>query len=512
MRQPVANLARLLFDTARLHPNRIGLSHGTDQWRWGELCARSEGLAAALAARGLTKGDRILVHSRNSPAMVEAMWAVLALGAVWVPTNNRLTPPEVAYLADASGAKLFLCDERFPDHAAALADLDQVEINGKEWQNWAISRARFEPAAVLYDDPAWFFFTSGTTGRSKAAVLTHGQMAFVVNNHLADLFPGLSLDVSALIVAPLSHAAGLHMLAHTARGVRTVLTLSESLDPAEVWRLIETERVATLFTVPTLLKRLVEHPAVDHHDKSSLSAVLYAGAPMYRADQRLAYEKLGNALVQYYGLGEVTSNITLLPGWMHAEVLAGDEAGAGPCGYPRTGMEIAILEPDGACLPTGAIGEICVRGPAVFAGYHNNPEANAKAFRGGWFHTGDLGFLDARGLLTITGRESDMYISGGSNVYPRETEELLMGHPAVLEAAVVGVPDPEWGEIGIAAIVLRTGYAASEADLSAHLEGRLARYKRPRRFVFWTELPKSGYGKIPKNLIRDKLRAEGVID
>ncbi len=511
MTQPVANLARLLFDAARLHPARVGLQRGEESWSWGTLCARVQSLAAALAARGIVKGDRVLVHSRNSPAMVEAMWATFAIGAVWVPTNNRLTPHEAAYLASASGAKLFLCDPAFPDHAAALKELDTVEIGGAFWEGWASAGATVEPAAVIYDDPAWFFFTSGTTGRSKAAVLTHGQMAFVMNNHLADLFPGLSIHDAALIVAPLSHAAGLHMLAHTAKGVRSVLTVSESLDPAEVWRLIESERVATLFTVPTLLKRLVEHPAVDQHDKSSLTAVLYAGAPMYRADQKLAFEKLGEALVQYYGLGEVTSNITVLPGWMHAEVLEGEAGGAGPCGYPRTGMEIAILDGAGRALSAGEIGEICVRGPAVFAGYHNNPDANAKAFQGGWFHTGDLGFLDARGLLTITGRESDMYISGGSNVYPRETEELLMAHPAVLEVAVVGVPDPEWGEIGIAAVVLKPGMEAGEADLAACLDGKLARYKRPRRFVFWPELPKSGYGKIPKNLIRDKLRADGVI-
>jgi len=511
MTQPVANLAQALFNTARLLPENKGLSRGAQSWSWGELSARTQSLAVALAAKGVGKGDRVLVHSRNSPAMVEAMWAAFTLGAVWVPTNNRLTPPEVAYLAEASGAKLFLCDGAFAEHAAALRHLDQWEIDGDEWHAAAKIGTKLTPADMVYGDPAWFFFTSGTTGRSKAAVLTHGQLTFVMNNHLADLFPGLTTEFSALVAAPLSHAAGLHMLAHTARGVRTVITASDSLDPAEVWKLIEQERVATLFTVPTLLKRLVEHPAVDLHDKSSLSAVLYAGAPMYRADQQRAYEKLGEALVQYYGLGEVTSNITVLPGWMHKHVLDGDAAGAGTCGYVRTGMEIAILDGQGVSLEAGEIGEICVRGPAVFAGYHNNPDANAKAFRGGWFHTGDLGFLDGRGLLTITGRESDMYISGGSNVYPRETEELLIAHPAVLEAAVVGVPDPEWGEIGVAAVVLKPGAQASGQELAAYLDGKLARYKRPRHFVFWPELPKSGYGKIPKNLIRDKLRADGVI-
>jgi acyl-CoA synthetase (AMP-forming)/AMP-acid ligase II len=184
--------------------------------------------------------------------------------------------------------------------------------------------------------------------------------------------------------------------------------------------------VSNLFTVPTIVKALVEHPAVDQHDHTSLRYVIYAGAPMYRADQRLALQKLGPVLVQYFGLGEVTGNITVLPTHMHSADDADPNANIGSCGRPRTGMEVAILDAELKPLPTGEIGEICVRGPAVFAGYHGNEEATAKALRGGWFHTGDLGRLDARGMLFITGRESDMYISGGSNVYPRECEDLLL--------------------------------------------------------------------------------------
>ena len=368
-------------------------------------------------------------------------------------------------------------------------------------------------ATVAADDPLWFFYTSGTTGRPKAGVLTHGQMAFVVTNHLADLIPGTTVRDRSIAVAPLSHGAGIHALLNVARGAATVLLPGEKFVPAEVWRLIELHRVSNLFTVPTILKMLVEDPAVDAHDHSSLRHVIYAGAPMYRADQKLALQKLGPVLVQYFGLGEVTGCITVLPADMHSADDADPAAHIGSCGRARTGMEVAVLDAAQQPLPAGEVGEICCRGPAVFAGYPDNADATAKALRGGWFHTGDLGRMDARGLLYITGRESDMYISGGSNVYPREVEEVLLTHPGVSEVAVLGVPDARWGESGIAVVVRRGAHEGlDEAALLAHLEGRCARYRWPRRVVFWPELPKSGYGKVTKNAVRALLAERGEIE
>jgi acyl-CoA synthetase (AMP-forming)/AMP-acid ligase II len=196
---------------------------------------------------------------------------------------------------------------------------------------------------------------------------------------------------------------------------------------------------------------------------------------------------------------------------MHSPDDDSPEANIGSCGRPRTGMQVAILDADGRPVPTGEVGEICCRGPGVFAGYHDNPEATAKALRGGWFHTGDLGRVDARGLLYITGRESDMYISGGSNVYPREVEEVLLTHPAVAEVAVLGVPDPKWGEVGVAVVVRRPGADCDAASLLAHLEGRCAKYRWPRHVFFWDTLPRSGYGKVTKKDIRERLFARGEL-
>jgi fatty-acyl-CoA synthase len=512
------NLGRLLADTARRLPKAPSLIWGARSWTWAETDARVDALVAALRRRGLGKGDPILVQAKNSNQMFESMWAAFRLGGIWVPTNYRLTPAEVAYLGSSSSARAMICDESFAAHAdavkAASSSLQHTIIVGKprdgeeSYEDLIVENlgTEAEAAEVDYHDPCWFFYTSGTTGRPKAAVLTHGQLNFVTNNHLADLMPGTTVADASLVVAPLSHGAGAHALSQVARGAPSVLTAGEKFDEEEIWRLVEEHRISNMFTVPTILTRMVRHPAVDRYDHTSLRYVIYAGAPMYRADQRLALEKLGKVIVQYYGLGEVTGNITVLPREDHS---LDDDMPVGSCGYARTGMEIVVKDAEGRNLPASEQGEICVRGPAVFAGYHDNPEANAKALKDGWFHTGDLGRFDARGYLYITGRASDMYISGGSNVYPREAEEVLLTHPAVAEVAVLGVPDPEWGETGVAVVVLQPGGNATDEELLAFLKDKLARYKQPRRVFFWDELPKSGYGKVPKHLIRQELEARG---
>ena len=461
----------------------------------------------------------MLVQSRNCREMIEAMFACFRLGAVYVPANFRQTPQEVADLLRTSGASAMLCGAAFPAHAdaalAAAPDLLLLSIGDAAFgQSWDALLARHDgqalpDAAVEHDDPLWFFFTSGTTGRPKAAVLTHGQMAFVVNNHLADLMPGMTPDDASLVLAPLSHGAGIHLLAQVARGVKSILPDGERLDPEAAWRLVAEWRATNMFTVPTIVKLLTEHPAVDRHDHSSLRHVIYAGAPMYREDQKFALRKLGPVLVQYFGLGEVTGAITVLPPRLH-DADDTPKARPGTCGWERTGMQVSIQDDAGQEVPLFGTGEICVCGPAVFAGYYDNPKANAEAFRNGWFRTGDLGHMDAEGFLFITGRASDMYISGGSNVYPREIEEKLLQHPAIAEAAVLGMPDPVWGEAGAAVCVLRDGEALTEAELLAWLAPRLTRYKLPRQVAFWDALPRSAYGKVTKKLIRAELEARAA--
>jgi fatty-acyl-CoA synthase len=519
MLKNVMNLGNLLTQVAQRHADEPGfIEHGT-VWSWSAIDRRVNAICTALRERGVRKGERILVHSRNNLPLFESAWVAFKLGAVWVPTNCRIAPPEAAYLGRSSGSRVMLYDRGFEHHVdavrAASPALEHVVALGEpragELAYAALAAqpsCHFTAVDVERDDPLWFFYTSGTTGHPKAGTLTHGQMAFVVTNHLADLMPGLDVRSRSLVVAPLSHGAGIHAIVNTARGAASVLPTSEKLDPDEVWALVQRYRIDNMFTVPTIVKMLTEHDAVDRYDHSSLKYVVYAGAPMYRADQKHALRKLGRVLVQYYGLGEVTGNVTVLPPHLHD--MDDDSHGARPgtCGYARTGMEVAILDDAGRRLEPFETGEICVRGPAVMSGYNDNPEANANAFGHGWFHTGDLGHLDPEGFLYVTGRASDMYISGGSNVYPREVEEALLLHEAVQEVAVLGIPDPKWGEVDLAVVVRRAGCEVSSDALLDHLEGRLARYKHPRHFVFWGALPKSAYGKIAKKDVRARLAAQ----
>jgi fatty-acyl-CoA synthase len=515
------NLAYMLTHNARRLADDVAVISGEKSWTWAELDARVNALAAALAEHGVHAGSTVLVHSRNSNEMFESMFAAFRLGAIWVPTNFRLMPDEIVYIAEKAGISVFLCQTDFPEHAAAVC---VARPNTKLiWMTGTAPAEDYRPrladlvgsrlgpvvpnAPVNRDAPCWFFFTSGTTGKPKAAVLTHGQMAFVVTNHLADLLPGTDNSDGALVLAPLSHGAGVHQLILVARGAKAVLLSPERFSAEQAFELIERHRLTSMFTVPTILKMLVEHPSVDAHDHSSLRYVVYAGAPMYEVDKQYAREKLGPVLVQYYGLGEVTGNISVLPARDH-EPSAQRQPGS--CGYERTGIQVSIQDEAGNELASGETGEICVVGPAVFAGYFDDPEANERAFRNGWFRTGDMGHMDRKGYLYLTGRVSDMYISGGSNIYPRELEEKILAHGDVSEVVVLGVPDTQWGEVGIAVCVRREGSRLDEPQLLQWMATRIARYKIPKRIFFWEELPKSGYGKVPKRLVRDELARRGI--
>jgi len=516
------NIGRFLSDTARLYPQRVGLVHGDQSWTWAELDANANAFRAALQDMGVKYGDRVLVQTRNNRAMFESLWGIFKAGAVWVPSNFRQTPSEIAYVAQNCGATAFLFEAVFAEHAAAakeassdlkhLISIGGVAEGSLDYEETIAAHAGADciEENVEYEHPCWLFYTSGTTGRPKGAVLTHGQMSFVTTNFIADLMPGLTRDDASLVVAPLSHGAGCHAFAQVARGARTVLLPGESFDAETVWRLVEEYKISNMFTVPTIVKMMVEHPSVDQYDHSSLRHVIHAGAPMYLADQKVALEKLGPVLYQYYGLGEVTGCITVQPP-EHYVVDADDpEARPGTCGIPRLGIQIGIRDPEGNMMPAGEQGEICVIGPGVMSEYWQNEKANGEVFRDGWFHTGDLGRLDDAGFLYITGRAKDMFISGGSNVYPREIEEVLLTHPGVSEVAIVGIEDEKWGEVGVAVIV-PTSEGTSDEELAGFVNTELSRYKHPKRYFFWDEMPKSAYGKVPKHLIKKTLYERGDI-
>ncbi len=502
------NLSTLLRQTAARLPHETALVRGSTTWTWADLDARVDALAAAFLDAGLRPGDVVMLHARNSRDYLTVLFAAWRTGAVVTPTNAKLNADELAKLAVVVRPALLIVEDESTPHGGALAGAEQWTI--------ADDRGRISElidkhlgtavpdAAVLAGTPAWFFFTSGSSGRPKAAVLTHDHLAFVVNNHIADLMPGLNSADATLVLAPLSHGAGIHVLTHVARGARIVLLPGDSFDAREAWSLVARQRVTTMFTVPTILNRLVQ--AVEENtDHSSLRQVIYAGAPITRQDQRRAYETLGPVIEQYYGLAEVTGAITVLPPELHANVPTYE--GIVTAGYPRTGMTISIQDSEGHPVPPGERGEICVVGPAVFAGYLENDQANAKAFRDGWFRTGDLGVLDERGMLYITGRASDMYISGGSNIDPREVEEKILAHPDVRAVGVVGAPDADWGEVGYAVAVVDNGL--SEEDLLAWCRENMTRYKAPKLVHLVDQLPTTAYGKVTTPVLRELLQAAG---
>jgi fatty-acyl-CoA synthase len=471
-------------------------------------------MASALAGLGVGKGDAVLVQSRNCLEMLESIFSIWKIGAAWVPTNFRIHHSEITHMAELSDASVLICSNEFPDHASAARAAGVAHVvtiglarSGEHSYDELVNAnfgSVFKSVGVEADDMCWLFFTSGTTGRPKAAVLTHGQMAFVLNNYLCDMAPDITEEDTSLVLTPLSHSAGLNQMAMITRGVTSVLTQSKNFDLDEVFGLIEKHRIANCFAVPTMIATMTSDPRISNYDLSSLRNVIYAAAPMLREHQKVALKQLGSCLTQYYGLGEVTGNITVLPARDHK--IEDSEFRSGTAGYARTGMQIDIQDESGVSLPTGQVGEICVIGPAVFNGYYRNEEANARSFRNGWFRTGDLGYMDDQGFLFISGRTSDMFISGGSNVYPLEIEEKIAAHPAVREACVLGMPDKKWGEVGHAVVSLQQGATLTKEELDSFLKERLASYKIPRVLHIVDELPKSAYGKITKNLVREYLQ------
>jgi len=354
---------------------------------------------------------------------------------------------------------------------------------------------------------AWLFYTSGTTGRPKGAMLTAGNIMAASLSYLADVDDVAATD-SALYAAPMSHGAGLYNFIHVQRGARHVIPDSGGFDPTEILALARAHGAISMFAAPTMIKRLVDHATRSGDTGEGIKTIVYGGGPMYVADIQAALRVFGPKFVQIYGQGEAPMTITALSRADIADDAHPDWARRlASVGRAHSVAEVRVIDGDGTPLPPGEVGEIAVRGPQVMAGYLDNADANAKALRDGWLLTGDLGHLDADGYLTLHDRAKDLVISGGSNIYPREVEEALLTHPAVSEVSVVGQPEPEWGEIVVAFVVLRDGCTAEPEALDAACTAMIARFKKPKRYVFVSDLPKNNYGKVLKTDLRDRLKA-----
>jgi long-chain acyl-CoA synthetase len=482
------NLVHLLLRTARWLPERPALATGRRVVRnYGQMAARVAGLASGFARKlSLKSGDRVALAMKNCPEYYEILFACWHAGITAVPMNAKLHPKEFAYILENSGSKACFVT---PDLEAAVpSGIPLPKLNDFLDEPGA-------PADVEPDDVAWLFYTSGTTGVPKGAMLTHRNMLFQAHAYFADI-DRLGPQDAALHPAPLSHGSGLYGLPHFAAGAVNVMPESGHFEPAEIFELLEHWPNASFFAAPTMIVRLLASPAARTPEK--LKTITYGGAPMYVADSLRAIELFGPRLYQLFGQGEAPMTITGLPQSEHQK-----RTHLETCGFARTGVEVRILNEAEEELPPGEIGEIVTRSDCVMKGYWKNPEATAKALRGGWLHTGDVGSLDAEGFLTIKDRSKDMIISGGANIYPREIEEVLLRHPAVAECSVVGRPHPEWGE-EVVAFVVKKG-PLEIASLDSLCLDNIARFKRPREYRFVEALPKNNYGKVLKTELRRAL-------
>jgi long-chain acyl-CoA synthetase len=512
------NLASLLVRTARCWPRLPAVAVGDRMLAdYETLAANVARRAGAMRAAGLVPGDRVALVSRNVPAYVETLFTCWWAGLVAVPVNAKLHPAELAYILEHSGARWAFVDAAWETaldaQATAPPSLGRViPFAGKSFDALCQTAAVPAPAACLPDDPAWLFYTSGTTGRPKGVEITHGNLFAMTQCFLADveaIAPGDAL----LHPAPLSHGSGLYVIPHVARGAVNVVPDSGGFDPAEIVALLDAWDRACFFAAPTMVKRLVEAPAVAAARLERLKCLVYGGGPMYVEDCKAAFAVLGPRLAQIYGQGETPMTITAMDRALVADAIArSDDARIGSVGVAQTGIEVRVAGTDDQALPAGAVGEVLVRGPTVMRGYWRNPEATAATLAGGWLHTGDVGVFDRDGFLTLKDRTKDLIISGGSNIYPREVEEVLLRHPDVAEVAVVGRKHPEWGEEVVAFVVARGGAstAGNEAlrdALDAFCLANIARFKRPKTYLFVTELPKNNAGKVLKTALRERLSA-----
>ena len=503
------NLAQLLVRAARVHPDRPAVLRGERLlWRYRELADRVARLAGHLRTLGLAPGDRVAIVMRNDVSYLESLYAVWWAGLAAVPINAKLHAGEVGFILDDAGASVLIASEDLADAVAPLApSLRATLVPGSARGEAAFDATPVDAAPCAPTDLAWLFYTSGTTGRPKGVMLSHRNLQAALACYFVDVDDVDPADAT-LYAAPISHGAGLYNLPFMARAARHVVPESGGFDPAELVALSRTVGRLCMFAAPTMVHRLVDHVAATGAPSDGFKTIVYGGGPMYVEDIRRALATMGPRFVQIYGQGESPMTITALsrahladarhPRW--AERIAS-------VGVAQTLVEVRVVGGDGSDAATGETGEVVVRGDPVMAGYWRNPEATAQALRDGWLWTGDLGALDDDGFLTLKDRSKDLIISGGSNIYPREVEEVLLRHPRVREVSVVGRRDARWGET-VVAFVACDGDAVDTGELDALCLAHIARFKRPREYRFVDALPKNNYGKVLKTALREQLQRE----
>lgn len=491
-----------------MSPESIAVTDRNGSQTYRELSRRSGALALALReSLGLERDDRVLLCIENCAEFLEVLFACWRAGLTVVPVNTRLHPKEVRFIIEDSGAKVcFASSSPYADLQAEVSHDSAVRIIDVHSETYrSLRRGALDLIVeVQPGDAAWIFYTSGTTGRPKGAVVSHQALMFMSLAYFADI-GFIEPGDTQIHVAPLSHAAGLYSLPHIAKGGHQVI-METPFTPAEVFLEIERNHAVSMFVAPTMLLRLLNAAEARTADISNIKTIIYGGGPMHLADLQRAIAYFGPRLYQIYGQGESPMTITGLSMSQHQhfeDLHAADVLKS--VGTARTGVEVKIMGPEDNELPLGEIGEIATRSLVMMSGYLGEVDSPIK---NGWLFTGDLGSMDAEGNLTLHGRSKEVIISGGSNIYPREVEEVILQHEAVSECAVVGRSSDQWGEEVVAFIVPVPGAAVTAEELDTLCLSQIARFKRPKQYLFRKSLPTNHYGKVVKSELLRILEAE----
>ena len=505
------NIASLLIKTSILHPNRWAIAIGGEfKSTYLDKANRVARLAGGLKDRVKVKaGDRVALAMKNCAEYSDILFASWQIGAITVPMNAKLHAKEFAYAIEDSGARIcFVTEDLFEaiqGSIRSLSDPPQIIVVGSEKYAGLLEANPAELTEVKPDDVAWLFYTSGTTGRSKGAMLSHRNLLMMTIGYYGDVDNVVATD-TLLHCAPMSHGSGLYILPYVAKGACQILPRSGGFEPTEFLDLVSAHESVSCFLAPTMIKRILDIYQDSFGNLKNLKTIIYGGGPMYSSDCLAALKLFGPKLVQIYGQGESPMTITALSRAAHV-----DDGSQGyihrieSVGTVRTDLEVKIVDHKGKELKVGEIGEIIVRGDVVMRGYWENAKATKESLKNGWLYTGDLGLFDEEGDLTLKDRSKDLIISGGSNIYPREVEEILVQHKYVEEASVVGQRDPEWGEKVVAFIVPKEKGLVTGNELDKLCLKHIARYKRPKEYKFVNSLPKNNYGKVLKKNLRDML-------
>ncbi len=504
------NFANTLHQIALRLPNAIAVTHGDIAWCYAELSDRVARTATLLRSLSdVDAGARIALASENSPYFFQLIYACWHAGLCPVPMNAKLHGKEFAYILENSGTSTcFASPSLLAKIATELGSKPMIQLLEitSATMDQAARQSTSAPAETNLDNPGWLFYTSGTTGRPKGATITLRNLLFACHAYYADI-DWLDERDSIIHAAPLSHGSGLYALPHIARGSNNVIPRSAGFSPGEMFELIERHSDVSFFAAPTMLVRMLNDGSSAQAKLDHLKCIVYGGAPMYLSDLQKSLALFGPKLYQLYGQGEAPMTITGLSKRDHETALRTDDNEMlMSAGFARTGVEVRVVDDHDRDLPLGETGEIVTRSDCVMRGYWQNDAANAATLRGGWLHTGDMGSLDSRGLLTIRDRSKDLIISGGSNIYPREIEDVLLLNEKVAQVSVIGNPHEEWGEEVVAFVVAANGAQPSPEELDETCLKHIARFKRPKRYIFVDDLPKNNYGKVLKTELRERLK------